>query len=730
MFDRFPLYRQLEEMDCGATCLKMIAKYYGKDYPVRFLRQESSIDREGASLKGISDAADVIGLRATGVKLPFQGTEEEAGLLDVQLPCIAYWKQRHFLVIYKANQKHIWVADPAFGKKRYDRKSFERGWFLKGEKGVLLLLEPSPRFYQAEIQAGRHASFTYVFQYLKPYRKLFMQLLIGLLLGSLFSILFPFLTQAIVDVGIANQDLNFVYLILLAQLMLFLSSAVVSIIQSWILLHIGVRINVALVYDFLIKLTKLPIRFFHRRIVGDILQRIDDHERINNFLTSASLNVIFSFFNLIVFSLVLLFYNIQLFTVFWIASVVYIAWIILFLKKRREIDYQRFEVAAANQNKLLEIINGMQELKLQNSEKKRRWQWADIQAKMFKVSMRGLTLQQIQGTGANLINQLKNIFISFLAAKAVIDGELTLGMMLAVQYIIGQLNAPLVSMISFIQNAQDAKIGLERLSDIHEQEEEEKDTPHRINYVPETGALKLEQLSFRYTNDSDDVLQDINLEIPRNGVTAIVGSSGSGKTTLIRLLLGFYEPTGGHIKLGPVDLSDIRKSVWRRQCGAVLQDGFIFPDTVAHNIGESDDYVDNAKLFKAAETANIREFIESLRAGYNTPIGEKGMQLSQGQKQRLLIARAVYKDPSFIFFDEATNALDANNEKVIMRNLEKFYEGKTVIVVAHRLSTVKHADQIIVLEKGKIIERGTHQSLVDLKGSYFNLVVNQLELGQ
>ncbi len=650
--------------------------------------------------------------------------------MDVTLPCIAYWRQRHFVVVYKVSKKFVWVADPALGKKKYGQKEFEKGWYLKGNTGILLLFEPSPRFYEYEPQhQTKQRNLSYLFKYLIPYKKLFIQLGLGILLGSIFALLLPFLTQAVVDLGIANQDIDFIYLILLGQIVLFVSSTVVETIQSWIFLHVGTRVSISLVHDFLTKLTKLPLGFYDRRTIGDLLQRIEDHELINNFLTGTTFGTIFSLFNSVVFSVILFYYNSVLFVVYWILSFVYLVWIFLFLKKRKEIDYKRFEIAAANQTKLVEIIQGIQEIKLQNSERKRRWQWVDIQAKMFRVSIKALAITQIQGTGASFINQLKNILISFLAAKAVIEGEMTLGMMLAVQYIIGQLNAPLSSFVSLAHSAQDAKIGLERLNEIHDQDEEESHKEHKTNAIPKQGSIVIDGMFFNYQKDADYVLKDIHLTIPRNKVTAIVGSSGSGKTSLVKLLLGFYPPTKGNIKIGGIPIGTFKNSIWRSECGAVMQDGFIFPDTVAHNIGESDDYVDNEKLFKASTTANAHEFIELLHAGYNTVIGEQGVKLSQGQKQRILIARAIYKDPSFMFFDEATNALDTKNERSIMEHLEEVYQGRTVVVVAHRLSTIKNADQIVVLEKGLVVEVGTHAQLLAKEGYYYSLVSSQLEFG-
>ncbi|MEM9919551.1 MAG: peptidase domain-containing ABC transporter [Bacteroidota bacterium] len=731
IFKRFPFYRQLDQMDCGPTCMRMIAEHYGKVYSLQQMRDLCHVDREGVSFEGMSYAAEAIGMRTLAVKLPYEAEDEEsAGLMDVPVPCIVHWKQRHFIVVYKINEKHVWVADPAKSRLKLTRKEFEKHWVSDGNMGLALLMEPMPEFYQEEGEEPiKKTGFGFLRHYFKPFRKLIVQLFVGLIVVSLIQLVFPFLTQAIVDVGIENQDIDFIYLILVAQLMIFLGQISIRFIQSWILLQVGTRVNVSLIADFLIKLMRLPIGFFDTKMIGDLLQRITDHDRIERFLTNSTLLTLFSFFNLVVFSIVLLIYDVTIFSIFLFASILYILWILIFLRKRKQVDYQNFEQLSENRSALIELIQGMQEIKLQNSERKRRAQWTGIQARLFRVRMRALSISQSQDIGAGFINQLKDILISFIAAKAVIDGQLTLGMMLAVQYIIGQMNGPLQQMVEFIRSAQDAKISLERLGEIHNQEEEYADDDQEVDIIPEGESIFIENVSFRYNALSDDVLKDINLEIPRGKVTAIVGTSGSGKTTLVKLLLGFYKPQQGNIRIGGVHLWNIRKKLWRSICGAVMQDGYIFSDTIANNISESDDLVDRVRLLNAVQLANIQPFIESLPLGYNTMVGARGNGVSQGQRQRLLIARAVYKDPDYLFFDEATNALDAENEKVIMNNLEEFYKGRTVIVVAHRLSTVRNADQIIVLERGRLIEKGTHEELVKEKGAYFNLVKNQLELG-
>jgi len=730
----FPYFKQLDAMDCGPSCIRMIAKYYGKNYSLQTLRDKSYITREGVSMLGISDAAEAIGFRSMGVRLTFEQLMSEA-----PLPCIAHWTQNHFVVVYKVKesrkgQVYVHVADPARGLIKFTKEEFISGWANTKEggeeKGLCLLLETTPDFYKAEDEKLNKSGFKFLFSYLRPYKKIIVQLILGLLLGSLLQLIFPFLTQSIVDKGINNQNLDFVTLIIIAQLVLIFSRTTVEFIRSWILLHLGTRINISLISDFLIKLMKLPVAFFDTKMIGDLIQRIGDHKRIENFLTSSTLNILFSFVTLIIFGIVLLIYNVNIFLVFLASTALYTLWVYLFMKKRRELDNRRFAQLSDNQSNVIQLITGMQEIKLNNCEKQKRWEWESIQARLFKVNMASLSLNQYQQAGGVFINEVKNVIITFIAAKSVIDGNMTLGMMLAVQYIMGQLNGPINQMIGFLQTTQDAKISLERLGEIHNRENEESEEAPKIDILPEQRDLNIDDLFFQYEGPhSPFVLDQVNLEIPEKKITAIVGTSGSGKTTLIKLLLGFYNPTKGKIKLGDLYLNNVSNRIWRDKCGVVMQDGFIFSDSIASNIAVSDDYPDRKRLLHAVKVANIQEYIESLPLGYNTKIGQNGVGLSQGQKQRILIARAVYKNPEFIFFDEATNALDANNEKIIMENLDQFFKGKTVVVVAHRLSTVKNADQIIVLEKGRIVEKGTHNDLSKKKGAYYELVKNQLELG-
>lgn len=727
---KFPFYKQPDAKDCGPTCLRIIAKYYKKSIPLQHLRTLSETTREGSGLLGLSNAAENIGFRTLGVKIDFDTLVAEA-----PLPCIVHWNKNHYVVVYKIDKaEKVYISDPSYGLITYPKEEFIKYWIGenandKTEEGIALILETSPSFYKNEFEEEeKKTSFSFLFRYLIKYKSLVIQLAIGLLAGSLLSLIFPFLTQSIVDVGIQNQDINFIYLILLAQVMLFMGKIGIDIIRSWILLHLSTRINISIISDFFIKLMRLPISFFDTRMTGDIMQRINDHHRIEQLLTNSSLNTLFSMVNLIVFSLVLLVYDYRLFVVYLIGAILYIAWISFFLKKRKELDYKMFSQVAQEQSTVIELINGMQEIKMHNAEKQKRWAWEFLQVKLFKIKIKALSLEQWQSVGGGFINQIKDILVSFLAAKLVLSGNLTLGMMLSVQYIIGQLNSPLLQLIDFIKQTQDAKISLERLGEIHDKEDEEDSDEQYATEIPQKD-IELTNISFKYTGSDAFVFQDLNLVIPYQKTTAIVGASGSGKTTLLKLITKFYEPTQGHIKIGNTDMKNISPRFWRDHCGVVMQESYVFNDTIANNIAIGEDTIDKQKLRKAIEIANIQGFIESLPLSYNTKIGNEGIGISGGQKQRLFIARAVYKSPEYIFFDEATSALDANNEKIIIENLKQFFKGKTAIVIAHRLSTVKHADKIIVLDKGKAIEEGNHQELVAQKGEYYRLIKNQLELG-
>ncbi|HQG78005.1 MAG TPA: peptidase domain-containing ABC transporter [Bacteroidales bacterium] len=725
----FPFTRQYDAMDCGPACLRMTAQYHKKNFSLAYLRKKCHITREGVSFLGLSEAADSIGFKTLGLKIPVDFLKEKA-----ILPCIVHWRQNHFVVVYKITKNEIHVADPATGTVRYTFEEFEKHWagtLIDGKKaGLALMLEPTPALYSANDDQPEIKGFRFLSEYFRLYRKYLGQLILGLVIGSIIQLIIPFLTQAIIDIGINNNDIGFIYLILFAQLALVLGRLSVEFIRSWLLMHIGSRVNVAIVSGFLRKLMALPIAFFDTKLTGDILQRIEDNNRIEDFLTSASLSILFSFINLIVFGIVLTVYSLKIFLVFLAGTLLYLLWISMFMKKRAHLDHSRFREMSVSNSKLINIINGMQDIKLNQCELDKRWDWEIHQASLLGLKVKGLGLIQKQSAGAVLINEITNLLVTIVAASAVLTGQMTLGMMLAVQFIIGQLNVPVNQIIGFFRMSQDAGISLDRLAEVHNMADEDAESDDKINTIPETNSIHLRKVSYQYEGPrSPFALKDVDLLIERNKVTAIVGESGSGKTTLLKVILGFYNPVAGEVMVGDTPLHNISLNTWRRIIGVVLQDGFIFPDTIAKNIAPGTSETDEKRMIRAAEMANIRAFVESLPLGYNTKVGANGHGISEGQKQRLLIARAIYKNPEIVIFDEATNALDANTEKVIVENLADFFEGKTVIIVAHRLSTVKNADRIIVMENGQIIETGNHDSLVKRKGSYFRLVKNQLELG-
>lgn len=726
----FPYIKQHDAMQCGIACLAMVCLHYGKRYSLEALSRYCCATTEGVSLLSLSETAEQLGLCTI---LGHTGVEQ---LSQASLPCILYWDQNHFVVLYKVKRGRYYVADPRKGLLKYTENEFKGHWISTQcggeEQGVVMFMEPTPNFYTNKNESKKSSSrtFRFLFGYIKQYRRYFGQIIIGLLIGCLLQLVLPFLTQSIVDIGITHQNISFIWLILLGQLVLIISRTAVDFIRRWLLLHISMRINISLVSDFFIKLLKLPMSFFDTKLMGDLLQRMNDHGRVEKFLTTQLLNVMFSILSFFIFGIVLFLYDKFIFGVFLLGSIIYGGWVVIFLEKRKRLDYELFEKQAANNNKTYQFITCMQEIKLQDCEQRRRWEWEDVQADLFQVQMKILKLQQTQEAGSIFINEVKNIIITVLSATAVIQGNMTLGMMLAVQYIIGQLNSPVEQLMSFFYSIQDVRISLERINEVHGAKEEEDDTRTVTSFQRNRQNIVFSNVSFRYDPHSPkNTIENIDITIPEEQVTAIVGASGSGKTTLVKLMLGYYPVASGTLSIGDTNINELNLKWWRRQCGVVMQEGVIFSESIARNIAVDDGEIDKERLLKAAEMANIKDFIMELPLKFNTKIGRDGVGLSQGQKQRILIARAVYKNPRIIFLDEATNALDARNERAIVEKLDAFYKGRTVIVVAHRLSTVKNADQIIVLDGGRVVETGNHTALIEKRGMYYNLVKNQLELG-
>ena len=726
----FPFVKQHDGMQCGISCMGMICRFYGKKIPLSVLERHCHASKEGVSLKGIADLCAFLKIDCTA------GRASVEDLRECPLPCILHWNQNHFVVLYRIDRSgtRFWIADPGKGKYRLSQEEFAGHWISTRsngtDKGIAMFLEKTEEFDRLQIEdGGERRSFRFLWGYILQYRRYFLQITLGLGLGCVLQLAMPFLTQWIVDIGIRHRDIGFIWLVLLGELMIVAGNTVTGFIRRWLLLHISMRINISILSDFFIKLLRLPMSFFEAKLLGDLLQRMGDHSRIQNFLTNQVLGVVFSILSFIIFGIVLAIYNIPVFCIFLAGCAAYALWIAHFLNRRKVLDYQLFEQQANNSNKTYQLITNIPEIKLQDCERRRRWEWEDSQAELFKVQMKSLRLQQTQEAGSVFINELKNILITVLAATAVINGQITLGAMLAIQYIVGQLNSPVEELMRFVYSLQDVRISLERINEVHGAGNEQQEGDLRESF-PREKSIVLENVDFKYDPHSlRKTLDDISFSIPEGKVTAIVGASGSGKTTLVKLMLGYYPVLGGTIKISGEDINGYNLKWWRRHCGVVMQDGCIFSESIARNIAVDDGEVDVERLENAARTACIHDYIMSLPLKYNTLIGRDGVGLSQGQRQRILIARAVYKDPDFIFLDEATNSLDAKNERDIVENLERFYRGKTVVVVAHRLSTVRNADSIVVVERGRIAETGSHSELIERKGAYYSLVRNQLELG-
>ena len=721
MLTKYPFYKQHDSTDCGPTCIRMIAKYYGRSISVSGIKNLTQLSMLGISMSELASLAEKIGFRTLNCRLNIEK------LAEISLPCILYWKNSHFVVLYKLNKKNAVIGDPAHGIVKIPITKLKDNWLKNNDSSYVLILEPTP-FLNTHYNKEK-IGLNFFVQYFIPYKRFFFQIILGMIAGSLLQLILPFLTQSIIDVGLVNKDISFVNLILLAQLVLTISRLSVDFIRNWIFLHIGNRISIAILSDYLSKIMKLPISFYESKAIGDVIQRVGDHKRIEAFISNTTINTVFTLINFIIFSIVLSLYSLKLFLIFCSFSLIYILWIFIFLKKRKEYDYLMFNNNSDNQTNLIQLISGIREIKLFNAEKLKKWEWESIKAKNVKLNIKTLTLSQIQSAGSLLINETKNIFITIIAVKSVINGEITLGMMLSVQYILGQLNAPIGQVVSFLSMYQDAKISLERLSEIHNRKNEDEDedgNSQKVTQLPEDRTIYLKDLSFKYNNSSEEILKNINLTIPDNKVTAIVGSSGSGKTTLLKIILKLYPVSKGKIFIGDININDLESSSWRDNCTAVLQDGIIFNDTLEKNIAFGEQHIDKKRIIDCISICNLNDVVESLPNGIRTKIGNTGHGLSLGQKQRILLARAIYRNPNFLLLDEATNSLDSTNEAVIMSNLRNFFNGKTVIIAAHRLSTIRNADQIIVIDKGEIIEIGTHDELIKLNGKYTRLVQAQI----
>lgn len=723
MLKSFPTDRQLDKMDCGPSCLKIIAKYYGKYYSLQYLRDKCGITREGVSFLDLSHAAEGIGLRTMAVKATVYDLQN-----IVPLPAIIHWNNSHFIVVYKVTLKKAYVSDPDKGLVNYSIAEFENKWYdSENEKGAALVLEPQADFSQREAgeKIERKKTIQNFLGYFSPYKKNFINLFVVMLVATLMQALLPFISKAVIDVGIRTGDIHFINLVLIANVIIIVSITLSNAVRDWILLHITSRVNISIISDYLIKLMRLPVTFFENKMVGDILQRAGDLERIRSFIMNNSLNLVFSMLTFFIFSIILLIYNLTIFIVFIIGSTLYVFWILGFLKIRRKLDWEYFDLISRNQSFWVETVTAIQDIKLNNYERPKRWKWEKIQARMYKVNQRVLTVTNWQNSGAQFIDSLKNLLITFVAAKAVINGEITFGVMISTQFIIGMLNGPVTQFIGFIVSAQYAHISFLRLNEVHRIPDEEDEDKTSNLQLPNNKSLILKNVSFHYSPNSPLILKNISLVIPEKKVTAIVGDSGSGKSTLLKLLLRLYNPSFGEVLIGGMNINNISLKQWRDKCGAVMQDGKIFNDTILNNIVLDDEKIDYEKLKNAVNTANIASEIEQLPLGYNTVMGEMGRGLSGGQKQRVLIARALYKNPDFLFFDEATNSLDSINEQKIVKALDEVFKDKTVIVVAHRLSTIRKADQIIVLREGTIVEIGDHETLISRNGYYYQLTQSQ-----
>ena len=729
LFSKPSPIRQLDAMDCGPACLAYISKIYDKKYSLQYLREICYISKRGVTLLGILEAGKAIGFEVFSTKVDLDTIINKVKLY----PCIIHWEQNHFVVLNKIvktkkSKLYFYLMDPRSGFIKLNEKQFRNGWLGNNDKGIVAFFEPKDEFLNISIEKQKKINYEELLYSLHPYKKKFVLLIFLVFASSLITLVFPFFTKELIDNGISQKNLNLISLILLAQLSLFLGSMIINVIRNWLTLYIGTYVSINLISDFITKLVKLPMKNFDNHMIGDLNQRIIDNERIERLITSESITTFFSIFSFLVFFVVLAYFNIITLVIYFALTLIGLLWSIYWINKKKILDFYEFQLKSKNQESIFEIFSGIRDIKLFQLENFKLTKWQSVQNELLSLNIKILKIDQIQTFGYQFINQLKNIIVTYFVAILVLKGKMSLGTLLSISYIIGEMNSPIAQLVSFIKKLQEAKLSFTRLSEISTQLPEENNFNKQLNTKNNEGIV-INNLSFSYENiQSSIVLNNINITIPNSKVTAIVGHSGSGKTTLMKILLRFYEPTKGNIYFNGDDILTISPNDLRKHIGTVLQDGFIFSETIERNVVTNSEEADLEKLNNALKIACIFDFVNSLPQKHNTIIGSLGNNLSTGQKQRILIARAIYKNPNYLFLDEATSALDSKTEKIIHNNLIEFYKNKTVLIIAHRLSTVKNADNIIVLDSGKVVESGNHKELIEKKGAYYDLINNQLEL--
>ncbi|MEE1298103.1 MAG: peptidase domain-containing ABC transporter [Muribaculaceae bacterium] len=717
-------FRQLEHSDCGITCIRIIAYFYGVDIPLKFLRSICDISRVGISIRDILSATKKIGFEANAVKVSAED------ILKMPLPAILYWENKHYIVLYKIKNNKFYIADPGRGKLILDNEEFLNSWLYGNSMGLAIVLAPKEEFYNIDFgikDSSESGLFKLAKKSISKHLKRFIAVIVLSIVVMLADMITPLIFQSTIDEGIEGKDINLVWVLCLSQFLIFIGYSLSDNVINIILTKTGLKVSIDMMNEYLSKLISFPISFFDRKVNSDFIQKIEDQNRIKNFLIDFPSSAFLTGINIVVFSAMLIYYNYIIFLILLAATFLGFLWTKTFLQKRENIDYSYFYYSSNNRNNIYELINGMQEIKINNAHNIRIAKWKETQLKINELSFKTVLLKMLVNGGNSVLSRIKDIIITGACATLVIKGNMSVGEMMTISYITGRLSSPFSYILNSLNTMQDATMSYERIDEIINKPLDNKSKYKEHDNIQ---SIIFSNVSFKYPGSySPYVLKDINITIPQGKVTAIVGCSGSGKSTLLKLMLGFYIPQKGDIYAGKYNMSDIDTDNWISRCGVVMQNGFIFSGTILENIALSDSKPDINRVKYVTNLACINEFIDTLPMGYHTKIGVTGVELSGGQKQRILIARAVYKNPSFIFLDEATNALDAKNERVIVENLNEFYKGRTVVIVAHRLSTVKNADNIIVLEGGRVAETGNHESLIAQRGAYFNLVRNQLELG-